>query len=214
MKQRILILLLLLPGTGYGQNWNEFFKQKKTQKKYLLEQLVALRAYAGFALQGYQAVHSGLKTVRGLTGGELSLHEVFFSSLSGAGPVIRNHARLGEIILLQLRIRREFGGLNRLELTGHQQQYVESVRERVLKDCLEDLDALALLLADGGLEMEDADRLDRLERIHAGMQEKREFTGSFVSGIRSLVLLKERTVRDAEASRRLHGVSDSENQNQ
>lgn len=84
-----LVFLLLFVGTNaFGQTWGEFFSQKKTQKKYLLEQLVALKMYAGYLKKGYDIVGSGIGTVWDIKNGEFSLHSTFFSSLKSVNPIL------------------------------------------------------------------------------------------------------------------------------
>lgn len=61
-----LLLALLLSGfsgTVQGQTWGEFFQQKKTQKRYLLQQIAALQVFIGQAKKGYDLVGSGLRTI-------------------------------------------------------------------------------------------------------------------------------------------------------
>lgn len=208
MKSCLLFLFLLGSFIGRAQTWDEFFKQKKTQKKYLLEQLVALKVYAGYAVKGYQTVHSGLDLIRQLTGGEFSMHDFFISSLNGPSPLVRNNARVGQIILFQLRIRQALKGVGQADLSEEQRQYVSTVRDKVLEDCEKDLADLALVLGSGDLTMDDSERLQRLDRICVSLQEKWQFTGSFASGVRIMMLMKHLDLRNGTAAGKLYGITD------
>ncbi len=44
-KLSCILLLLLFAVSGFAQNWNEFFRQKRTQIKYLWQQIAALQVY-------------------------------------------------------------------------------------------------------------------------------------------------------------------------
>jgi hypothetical protein len=44
----LFALPLLFVQVSTAQTWSEWFSQKKTQKKYLLEQVAALKIYAGY----------------------------------------------------------------------------------------------------------------------------------------------------------------------
>ncbi len=200
------LMFLLRPCIGGAQSWDEFFKQKKTQERYLLEQLVALKVYAGYAASGYQTVHSGLGMIRQLTGGEFSIHDLFIRSLNRPGAAVHDNALIGRILSLQLRIREKLNGLSLAGLSEEQRQYVRSVRESVLEDCEKDLAGLALLMENGGLEMDDSERLQRLDRIFASLEDKWQFTVSFASGIRIMLLMKHQAGRNAAAAGKLHEI--------
>src|SRR5687767_6220341 len=99
----ILVLCLTMTVTrSFGQTWEEFFRQADTQKKYLLEQIAALKVYSGYLKQGYNIASTGLKTVKDITGGEFNLHSSFINSLKTVNPAIKKDLRIAEIISLQL----------------------------------------------------------------------------------------------------------------
>ena len=52
---------------------------KKTQKKYLLQQIAALKVYISYAKKGYNIVSSGINTIRDIKKGELNLHNNFYN---------------------------------------------------------------------------------------------------------------------------------------
>ena len=91
-----------------AQTWSEWFKQKKTQKKYLLQQIAALEVYAGYLKKGYKIFDGGLSAIRDITHGEFNLHNAFISSLKQVSPEIRKDARIAEIIALQVSIMKAF----------------------------------------------------------------------------------------------------------
>jgi 3-phenylpropionate/cinnamic acid dioxygenase small subunit len=46
-----------------AQTFDEWFKQKETQIKYLVEQIGALKAYGEVVKRGYDIAHNGLTNV-------------------------------------------------------------------------------------------------------------------------------------------------------
>lgn len=66
----------------------QVFDQKATQEKLNIQQIAALVQYAREARQGYQVVQQGLATIKAITGGELTLHALFFAALAGINPQI------------------------------------------------------------------------------------------------------------------------------
>ena len=110
------LLVCCLGFSASAQTWSEWFAQKATQKKYLLEQLAALQVYTGYVKKGYGIARDGLGLVRDITGGEFKLHELFISGLKKVSPAVAGDARVAEIVVLELEIVRAFGRL--LDLQG------------------------------------------------------------------------------------------------
>ena len=104
-------MLVVLTIPLHAQTFSEWFSQKKTQKKYLLEQIAALQMYIGYAKKGYEIAGSGLSTIRNITNGEFKLHDLFITGLKKVSPVVRNDIRVAEIILLEIEIIKSFSAL-------------------------------------------------------------------------------------------------------
>ena len=156
-----------------AQTWNEIFKQKKTQIKYLGEQIAALQVYLDYARKGYQLVGNGLSLVKDITGGEFSLHNAFVSGLKQVSPAVRDDIRVAEIVALQAAILKSFSGIKGSSfLSRDQLLYVAEVADGVVSDCLADMEELLLVITSGKLEMKDDERLNRLEGIYGRMLEK------------------------------------------
>lgn len=175
-----LALICVFPLFASAQTFGEFFNQKKTQKRYLLEQIAALQVYIGYAKKGYEIVGSGIDVVKGITDGEFSLHRVFLGSLKLVSPFIRNHEKVGEILSLQLAVGGAFAGLKQLYyLSPANRDYVSEVREQLIAECGADLEELLMVISSGRVEMSDEERLSRLSRIHESMRDKYAFARSF-----------------------------------
>ena len=59
-KLLIMFLLGMLATTTQAQTFAEWFKQKKTQKKYLVQQIAALQVYIGCLLYTSPSPRDGL----------------------------------------------------------------------------------------------------------------------------------------------------------
>ena len=179
--------LLLFAQVSTAQTWSEWFSQKKTQKKYLLEQLAALKIYAGYLKKGYEIGSSGLNFIKGASKGEFDLHRAFFSSLKAVSPEIKRSSKIAEIIQIQVQIGKAIASVEELELLGDANQaYVALVGSDLLMDCLKDIEELLLVTTSGKLEMSDDERLDRINKLYSAMQEKKTFALRFAAAARSL----------------------------
>jgi len=206
MKATLCVILLLFSLSSQAQSWDEIFKQKKTQKKYLLQQILAMKVYAGYLKDGYDIASQGINSIKAFSNGEFTLHNDFFNSLEMVSPVIRENKKIADIVGWQVSIKKDFNLIVKVGSNAHHKSYVENVRAEVFKHCEFDLDELLLLVSTGELEMSDDERLKRLEKIHRRMQDKFEFTRSFISQIKVLDQQIEQEKRNLEKSLDLYQI--------
>ncbi|MEJ2901661.1 hypothetical protein WAE58_04470 [Pedobacter panaciterrae] len=182
-----------------GQTWAEFFQQKKTQKKYLLNQIAALQVYIGYARKGYELVDNGLQTVRDITSGEFSLHNAFIHSLKQVSPAVRNDSRVAEMISMQVSVLRLSGGWGDHELlSAGNRAYIAEVRSDLRDQCLNSLEELLLVITSGKLEMGEEERLRRIGELYTLMQEHYGFAREFTAQVNLLVRSRERKILELE----------------
>ena len=205
MKTLIILLLLLASIGSKAQTWDEFFRQKATQKKYLLQQIAALKVYADYLSKGYKIADKGLKTIKGFTKGEFELHSDFFSSLKTVNPVIGDSKKIKEIFSWQVAILKDYNSINKiLTSSDNDREYFKSVREKVLKECEQDIEELMLVISSGKLEMKDDERIKRIDKLYERMKEKYQFTKAFSSKVKVLNLQREQEDRNIKAAEKLY----------
>lgn len=207
LKLAFAFALLLGVSNSYGQNWNEIFRQKKTQQKYLLQQIAALEVYASYLKKGYEIVDGGLQTIRDFSNGEFSLHNGFISGLKKVSPAIRNDVRVVEIIEMQVNIGRAFNGIKaNPNLSVSNQLYIQNVRENLWEESLKDLEELLMVITSGKVKMSDHERIERLNKVYFSMRDKSAFTQNFTSEISLFIRQKEMEKRSIEQSRSSYGI--------
>ncbi|WP_025144310.1 hypothetical protein [Pedobacter jeongneungensis] len=155
-----------------AQSWSEWFRQKKIQERYLLEQIAALRLYGSYVKKGYQLVSGGVNVVRDLSKGELDVHQLFFASLSRVNPVVRSSAKVTGIIELELEMVKLLSAVRRVELAREAKINVVAVADGLSKESLAGLEELLSLVLSGEVELSDAERLERLDALHEGFRER------------------------------------------
>lgn len=200
------MLMFFSTTTTFGQTLAEFFNQKKTQKKYLLEQIVALKLYAGYLKKGYDIASSGLGTIKDFKNGEFNLHHTFISSLKTVSPAIRKSGKVAEIISYQIAINRAFHGIgNNEDLSTTDQLYLKEVRDNVMQECLNDMEELLLVITSSKVEMTDDERITRLDKIYVAMKDKSAFTQSFMTDVSLLIGQKENEQKSINHLKKLYG---------
>lgn len=210
-----LLLLCLLSVTSFhiaqAQTWDEWFKQKKTQRKYLLQQIVALKVYFGYVKKGYDIASKGLNTIRNIKNGDFNLHKDFFGSLKAVNPKIRNYGKVADIISFQLRIIKEsrltVAGVREAgQFTAEEMDYCKKVFDNLLNETLKTIDELFILITSGKLEMKDDERLKRIDALYADIQDKYAFTASFSEEMALLSVHRMRDQYEIDLSQKLFGL--------
>lgn len=213
MKKILLFLLLFASaaGTLQAQTFAEWFQQKKTQKKYLLQQIAALQVYIGYAQKGYNIAKDGLNTIGDFTRGEFNLHTDYFNSLKSVNPEVKRYAKIADIIALQIKIvqnyNRTYRQLNSSDaFSGDELAYISRVFGRLLDDCDKTLDELITITTDSKLEMKDDERIKRIDKLYLDMQDKFTFSQSFSNDAKSLAASRIKDKTDVQTSRVLRGI--------
>ncbi len=205
----LMLTTILCPNVLSAQTFSEFFKQKKTQKKYLLEQIVALRAYSSMAKKGYDIARDGLQTVRGFTSGEFGLHDLFFTNLQSINPVVRNNPKIAEILGMQRTIAKLLDNLRYPEQLGQEQRdYLMTIKRNLIKECERDMDELLLVISADMTSMSDANRLEKLNAIHREATDKMLFARWFAEELETWRMVSESEDRSLQKLRRLYDEQD------
>lgn len=188
-----------------AQTFAEWFSQKKTQKKYLLQQIAALQIYSGYLQKGYSIAKGGLGSIGGYVGKEFGLHEGYYSYLRAVSIPVSNNPQVKEIlrrqedILQQLQELKELDGLSTSEL-----KYVRSVSSALLQDCDVQLLELQNILADQRSMMSDEERTRQVARLHRNMQDNYHFVARFRSQLQLYARSKQQEMKNANALNQLY----------
>jgi len=205
MKKIVLFLLFsgFLNGNIYAQ---------AKQREALLKQIAALQIYIGYAQKGYSVAKKGLNTIGDFKRGEFNLHTDYFNSLKTVNPKIKKYARIAEIISLQVKIIKSYGGIywqvQQDDLFhGDEVDYIKRVFDRLIENCDDNLEELITIVTDGKLEMKDDERMKRIDAIYQNMLENRTFCESFSNQTRLMSLSRTKDTKDVTTSRAVRGIN-------
>ncbi|HMR55863.1 MAG TPA: hypothetical protein PKC10_01005 [Cyclobacteriaceae bacterium] len=199
----IIVTGILLSTTSPAQTWDEWFKQKKTQKKYLAKQIVLLRLYLGYLKKGYEIADKGLTTIHNIKNGDFNLHRDFFGSLKNVNPHIKNTAKVADIIAFQVYIIQNIKRVNNFcknneYFTPEEIRYVAAVYSNMLFLCDASISELLTIIRSNETEMKDDERLVRIDKLYDDMLDKHAFVQSFDSDVRLIARERERETRSVE----------------
>ncbi len=207
----ILITGMILSTAAPAQTWDEWFKQKKTQKKYLAKQIVLLRLYLGYLKKGYEIADKGLTTIHNIKNGDFNLHRDFFGSLKNVNPHIKNSAKVADIIAFQVYIIQNIKRVNNFcktneYFTPEEIRYVAAVYSNMLFLCDASISELLTIIRSDETEMKDDERLVRIDKLYDDMLDKHAFVQSFDSDVRLIARERERETRSVERMHKQYGT--------
>lgn len=180
MRTLLIALWLALLATGaHAQLFKEWFRQNKTQREYLKEQIVQLKLYLELTKQGYKIAKEGLNTIHQIKNGEFKLHKNRFDSLRIVKSGITSLSRLQHITDLH-------GSINEVceklpaEIAGCQLLDPAQKKRMItaLKTLYDDSQVLIggffMVIRDEQVSMTDNERIQRIEGIC------KEFEGNYL----------------------------------
>ncbi|UEG54892.1 hypothetical protein LLH06_07930 [Mucilaginibacter daejeonensis] len=189
-----------------AQTFAEWFDQKKTQRKYLLQQISALWMYKQYAMKGYNIAKGGLGSIGSYVGKEYGLHESYYTNLKTVNTVVSNDPQVKAILRWQREILEQTAkakatrGLNQTE-----KQHVKDACTALLKDCDGQLHDLQIILENDRTEMSDEQRLRQIGRLYDNMQDNYRFAAAMTEEVRLYALQKDKELKDVNTIKKLYG---------
>lgn len=190
-----------------AQTFQEWFRQKSTQRKYLIQQIAALKVYLGYLKDGYDIAKKGLNIVGDIKDRNFKGHSSYFESLKLVNASVRNSAKVSLIVAYQNQIVNEFRRLRQNsdnQLTPDEIKYIEDVYENLMMECELSLAVLTQVISDGTLEMKDDERLAAIDAVYEDMKDKYAFTKSFMNSTSMLIMQRGKEQFEIEGSSKLN----------
>lgn len=193
------LLLLGSAQLSCAQTFAEWFSQKKTQIKYLTQQIAALEQYENYIKQGYSISKYGLGNIGSNLKGEFGTHSAYYNSLSAVNPSVKGGAKADSMLSYAKQIPVLFDRVSALDdLDAGSRDYIGKVETKVLSECAKDLAEMQVVLTDGKVQLTDDERIKRLDAIYGRMKDKYVFTRSFCNDVRMLLLQRDRELQDIQ----------------
>src|SRR5476651_853892 len=190
-----------------AQTFAEWFNQKNTQKKYLLQQIATLQVYSAYLKKGYNIAHNGLGTISGSLKSENGLHTTYYNNRINVNPVVRNNKQVNDILQWQKDILTRMGDLDKTaNVTDDEKKYIIQVKSALFKDCDEQITELQNVITDSKLQMSDEERLTRIGKIHLAMQDNYRFSATFSNQVKVYAVQRVRESSDAATAKSLYGI--------
>lgn len=197
-------------GSTDAQSFSEWFKQKKTQKKYLLAQIAALGTYLKAVEKGYDIAQNGLSVISVLKDGDFMQHVLYFQRLEMVSPRVKKYAKVVGIAEMEDRSEQCRSALltdKRLDdlLNARELSAVRQICKEADDDAEKDLEELELLVADGKLKMTDDERILRIDGLYLEVKNKLGRVLLLAQNVRSLMAGRAKHSSDIKVLKQLYG---------
>lgn len=192
--------------------------QSKAQSAELQQLLLDIQKLSQFKrilsamYKGYQVLSSGYETIKNISQGNFSLHQVFLDGLMLVSPAVANYKRIPDIINDQVNIVKEY----KSAFTLYKQDkhflpdeiiYLGQVYGNLFNQSLNDLNELIMVITANQTRMSDAERISSIDRIYAGMEDKLTFLRYFNNKTTMLALQRAKEQNDAVTLQNIYGVT-------
>lgn len=197
--KRVRVLLMFLVNTIFvnAQTSNEWFQQKETQIKYLVEQIGAFEAYGKVINKGYDIAHNGLTNIFNSKDEDFGMHARNFLSLWKVKSGIRNYSK----VVFFIRMKEEVENSSKVLKTSAtdflnrgERAYISKVYSNLIDASNALADELDMVIHDDHLQLKDDERIERIDKIYLQMLDRYQFSRYFNNEIKILVInrLKEK----------------------
>ncbi|MDB5277931.1 MAG: hypothetical protein JWR61_2886 [Ferruginibacter sp.] len=210
-KLLVMGLIVLCVEEASAQTWDEWFRQKATQKKYLLQQIAALKIYAGYLSQGYAIAKNGLGIIQNIKQGDYGLHSNYFSSLSTVNPRVKQYVKIVDMIFMEAsfveQTAKAIKSFNNSSMFNHTElDFIRNVFQNVLKGGAANLDDLHNILTNGQLKLKDDERITAIDKLYDDMLDKKTFLTQFCNSTSILMAQRVRTADEIAIDKKLNGL--------
>jgi hypothetical protein len=203
----ILIIIVAFDNVE-AQNQQEWLQQNRTQRKYLIQQIGALKAFEQSLKIGYQVSTTGLSVIQSIKRVDWNLHHEFFDSKTRINPNISKSKKVASIVELEtsilIGIRKLTGQINaNTQLTKEDRDHVRRTCAKLKAELAEYEGELIMILNDGLVEMNDNSRIKRIDELYEKLTDEYAFLSHFENNVALLSSQRTNEVRDIEFSKKL-----------
>lgn len=193
-----------------AQTFREWFKQKKTQKEYLIQQISALWAYGSQLKTGYDVIKDGTGIIGGSVGSEFNLHKDYFGRLKEVDAYLLKNGKVESVIELHTEMEKQRTHVWRVLsgsdfMTGEEKQHIRTFLEGLARSSDNELQDMQIVLSPGMLELTDDERIKRLDKVYRNSQEIYRIHKNNLPQLIAISDQRQERSRDMELLRRMYG---------
>lgn len=193
---------------------NKSFSQTQAVQQLLLdvEKLTQLKNILTELKSGYKIVADGYTSIKNISEGNFSLHNIFLKSLLDVSPAVKNYVRIKDIIDAQISIVREYkNALKQFKESGEfsvdEMDYIMKVYANLFQHSLDNLQSMIMVITVGKLRMSDDERIQSIDEVWKEVSQQLTFLRHFNNQARILCLQRAKEKNDLSIINQLYHVN-------
>lgn len=193
---------------------NKSFSQTQAVQQLLLdvEKLTQLKNILTELKSGYKIVADGYTSIKNISEGNFSLHNIFLKSLLDVSPAVKNYVRIKDIIDAQISIVREYkDALKQFKESGEfsvdEMDYIMKVYANLFQHSLDNLQSMIMVITAGKLRMSDDERIQSIDEVWKEVSQQLIFLRHFNNQARILCLQRAKEKNDLSIINQLYHVN-------
>ncbi len=193
---------------------NKSFSQTQAVQQLLLdvEKLTQLKNILTELKSGYKIVADGYTSIKNISEGNFSLHNIFLKSLLDVSPAVKNYVRIKDIIDAQISIVREYkNALKQFKESGEfsvdEMDYIMKVYANLFQHSLDNLQSMIMVITAGKLRMSDDERIQSIDEVWKEVSQQLIFLRHFNNQARILCLQRAKEKNDLSIINQLYHVN-------
>jgi hypothetical protein len=205
MKKFLTIITLYFSITGGAQT------QSLQQLQLDIEKLAQLKMMLSNMYSGYNMLISSYNNIKDQSLANFNLHKNFLDGLLTISPAVRNDPAINEIFSIQAQIISAYNDTyQKINRTGvfnaGELDYFNKGYAKINKQTDQNLADLQLLIAPDKLQMNEAERLSAIQRIHTDMETQLSAIRSFTKKVNTLSAMRLQMKKENETIRNSFGI--------
>ena len=185
-----LVLTIFLPARSQLLG---IFEQGAQELREYGQQLAALELLLNRQHSAYQVFESGLNSISSITGGELTLHQTYYTSLATPNPEIAGSPQLAAFVSMQSKTTTDWQtALARWQtsqyLTSAELAYVAQVTAAIIRTIAIQVSSFNMFVSDNILTMSDNERMKELSTACRNIQSLYIFSHDLIDEIDMLII--------------------------
>lgn len=198
-----IIIYLFTIDTGKAQTIDEWINQKKTQRKYMLQQIAKLQSHIKAVKEGYDIIKNGLNLIERIKSGDFTLHDLFFKDQYQVKQVLLKHSNTKRCIEVYQQLQSEavlfLGDITKLSaLSTPEKDFISRSVNDFRAALQKEIQALLDVLSNDNLQMSDDDRLKRIQAAYDTILKDKQWLSKTIQATNLLQTRRNKELLDLE----------------
>ena len=205
------ILTITVTNRICAQSLKEIFRQKETQRKYLLEQIALFAVQIGHVQKTYEIAKKGLTSIGHVKLSDVNLHTAFFDALSQVKPDLLKQCDVDQTKIIAKGIERQEQQAREF-VRGKSTWSTEELRyvNRVIDAVAIRKNSLTLNfilnLTSAQFKLSDNERIQRANAITNSLTDLQSFIAAFSSSLKTMHAQRAKELSDVYVAKTLHNL--------